>query len=95
MGLFGGKKDMVKITDFFSAEELQQIKDTIGPKLAANEYKPLPQVMAKGLMDYVSRPEKEYSRGKMNSFAKIADAVKVFEPSLAGILQNGVTKIRG
>ena len=95
MGLFGGKKDTVKITDYFSAEELQKLKDTVGPKLASGEYKAMPQLMAKGLMDYLNRPDKEYSRGKMNSFAKIADAVKEFEPSLAEILQNGVNKIRG
>ena len=67
MGLFGGKKDGVKITDYFSAEDLQN----------------------------VSRPDKVYSRGKMNSFAKVADAMKEIEPSLAEILQNAVNKIRG
>ena len=95
MGLFGGKKDMVKMTDFFSAEELQKIKDTVGPKLAADQYKALEQLMAKGLMDYVSRPDKEYSRGKMNGFVKIADAVKTIEPSLGDMLQRGINRIRG
>ena len=95
MGLFGGKKDGVKITDYFSAEDLQKITDTVGPKLTAGKYPALPQLMAKGLMDYVSRPDKVYSRGKMNSFAKVADAMKEIEPSLAEILQNAVNKIRG
>ena len=95
MGLFGGKKDAVKITDYFSAEEIQKIRETIGPKLEANEYMPMPQLMAKGLMDYMIRPDKEYSRGKMNGFVKIAAAVKDIEPSLAEILQNGINRIRG
>lgn len=94
MGLFGGKKDKltVKITDFYSAEDLQKISETIEPKLAANEYKAIPQITAKGLMDYVKRPEKEYSYSKFSGFIKIAATVKTFEPSLEKILQDGIDK---
>lgn len=96
MGLFGGKKDKntVKITDYYSAEELQQIRETVKPKLAANAYLAMGELLAKGLIAYVERPEKEYSYHKMNSFMKIADAMKDFEPSLEPILQNGINKYR-
>ena len=94
MGLFGIGKDKktVKITDYFSAEELQTIRDTLEPKLKANEYGALPQLMANGLIEYIDQAEKEFSPGKMNKFIKVADSVKTFEPSLEGILQSGIDK---
>ena len=63
MALFGSKKEKktVKITDIFSPEEIKEISDVISPKLKSGEYMALPQMMAKGMMDYLSRPDKEYS----------------------------------
>lgn len=93
MGLFGSKKDKktVKITDVFSPEE---ISDVIGPKLKSGEYKALPQTLAKGLMDYISRPEKEYGVNKIKGVAKIAKSLKEIEPSLAPTLQKGIDRIQ-
>ena len=96
MGLFGSKKDkkMVKITDVFSPEEIKEISDVIGSKLKSGEYKALPQTLAKGLMDYISRPEKEYGVNKIKGVAKIAKSLKEIEPSLAPTLQKGIDRIQ-
>ena len=95
MGLFGSKKDKktVKITDVFSPEEIKEISDVIGPKLKSGEYKALPQTLAKGLMDYISRPEKEYGVNKIKGVAKIAKSLTEIEPSLAPTLQKGIDRI--
>ena len=78
MALFGSKKEKktVKITDIFSPEEIKEISDVISPKLKSGEYMALPQMMAKGMMDYLSRPDKEYSYNKMKGVAKHAKAVQ-------------------
>ena len=89
MGLFGGSKEKFKIADFFSAEELKTITDTIEPKLKTGELGSIPQLTGKGLMDYIKRSDKEFSEGKMNSFFKIAGTVKDFFPQLADILDAG------
>ena len=80
MALFGSKKEKktVKITDIFSPEEIKEISDVISPKLKSGEYMALPQMMAKGMMDYLSRPDKEYSYNKMKGVAKIAKACIIF-----------------
>ncbi|MBR0342278.1 MAG: hypothetical protein IJH64_08540 [Oscillospiraceae bacterium] len=93
MGLFGPKKT-VKITDVFTADEIKAITDVIDPKLKSGEYLAFPQMMAKGVMDYISRPDKEYGVNKMKGLAKIAKSLQEFEPSLAPILQNGINKIQ-
>ena len=95
MALFGSKnKKTVKISDVFSPEEIKEITDVIGPKLKSGSYKALPQTLAKGLMDYLSRPEKEYGYGKIKGVAKIAGSMKEIEPSLAPILQKGIERIQ-
>ncbi len=96
MGLFGKKKETkgVKISDVFSLEDLQTIKGTIEPKLNGGQYKALPQTLAKGLMDYVGNPEKEFSPNKMKGLAKIAVSFKEIEPSLGPVLQKGIEKIK-
>ena len=96
MALFGSKKDTktVKITDMFLPEEIKEISDLISPKLKSGEYKALPQLMAKGMMDYLSRPEKEYSYNKMKGAAKIAKSLQEIEPSLAPTLQKGIDRIQ-
>ena len=55
----------------------------------------MPQLMGKGLLDYLKDPMKELSEGRVNSFMKIADAVKTFEPDLAPILQSAINRFRG
>lgn len=96
MALFGSKKDKktVKISDIFSPEEITQIKDLIEPKLKAKEYKALPQTLAKGLMEYISHPDKEYGLSKIKGVAKVAEPMKEIEPSLASVLQSGIDKIK-
>ena len=44
MGLFGGKKDAVKITDYFSAEELQKLRDAAAVLICSQ----VPKVWEKG-----------------------------------------------
>ncbi|MBR0438489.1 MAG: hypothetical protein IJK00_05095 [Clostridia bacterium] len=96
MGLFSRKdKKTYKLADFFSPEEVGKIRSTIEPKLSSGQYGAMPQLMGKGLLDYLKDPIKELSEGRMNSFVKIADAVKTFEPELAPILQNGINRFRG
>ena len=50
--------------------------------------------LAKGLMDYISRPEKEYGVNKIKGVAKIAKSLKEIEPSLAPTLQKGIDRIQ-
>ena len=98
MGLFGSKKEGtgkgVKITTFFSEEDLNMIKATLEPKLKAGEYGSVAQLTAKGMMDYVNRPDKEFSPSKINGLMKIAETLKQVEPSLEPILQKGIDKYR-
>ena len=93
MGLFGfGKNEkMVKITDFFSAEDLQKIAAEVEPSLSG-AYGMLGQTLGKGLMDYINRPDKEYGYSKFGAFIKIAESFKGIVPSLAPILQKGIDK---
>ncbi|MBQ5955947.1 MAG: hypothetical protein IJL46_00060 [Clostridia bacterium] len=96
MGLFSKKdKKTYKIADILSADEIQQIKRTIEPKLASGQYGALPQLMGKGLMDHLKDPMRELSEGKMKGFIKIADSMKTLEPGIAGILQNAINKFNG
>ena len=96
MALFGSKKDKktVKITDVFTSEEIKEISDVISPKLKSGEYMALPQLMAKGMMDYLSRPDKEYGYSKIKGVAKIAKSLQEFEPSLSPTLQKGIDRIQ-
>ena len=94
MGLFGfGKNEkMVKITDFFSAEDLQKIAAEVEPALSAGAYGMMGQTLGKGLMDYINRPNREYTYGKFGAFIKIAESFKSVVPALAPILQKGIEK---
>ena len=66
----------------------------ISPKLKSGEYKAMPQLLAKGMMDYISRPKKEYGLNKIKGVAKIANSLKEIEPSLAPTLQKGIDRIQ-
>lgn len=85
---------MAKITDVFSSEEIRQISDVIEPKLKGGEYKALPQTLAKGLMEYLSHPDKEYGLNKIKGIAKIAGPMKEIEPTLGPVLQKGIDRIK-
>lgn len=89
--LFGGGKT-AKLTDILSIEDIGRITDLIGPKLTSNAYGALPQTLAKGLMDYLKDPSKEYSLGKLGGLVKLLEQFKGIEPSLAGILEAAIKK---
>ena len=89
--LFGGGKT-AKITDLFSLEDIKTITDLIGPKLSSNEYGAVPQLAAKGLMDFLKDPSKEFSLRKLGGLVKILETFKTIEPSLEGILQAAIAK---
>ncbi len=93
MGLFNKQSTGRTLRDVFSDEELRQITDVLGPKLEGGQYGALPQLMAKGMMDYVSRPDQPLNPGKLKSFSKIAVSLQEMEPSLQPILQAGVARI--
>ena len=93
MGLFGGKKEDKKmLTDYFSAEEIKTITDTIGTKLNSGEYGSLVQLTGKGLLDIIRQSEKGLSAGKTAKFFKIAESFRQYEPSLDGILRGGIDR---
>ena len=94
MGLFGfGKNEKtVKMSDFFSAEDLATIKEKAQ---AARSRGSMADLLGKGLIDYIGDPEKEISCGRFNKFIKVADSfVKSFDPSLESIIQKGIEKFR-
>ena len=93
MGLFGfGKEEKkVKITDFFSAEDLETIRSGAEAVRGGGS---IPDLLGKGLIDYINRPEKEYSYSHFNKFIKIADSIRSFAPSLDEILRKGIEKYR-
>ena len=59
MGLFGSKKNEVlpKVSDIFSAGDLQKIKDTLGQKSATGSYGKYGD-MAKTLLQVVEAPQR-------------------------------------
>ena len=94
MGLFGfGKNEKtVKMSDFFSAEDLATITEKAE---AARSRGSMADLLGKGLIDYISNPEKEISCSRFNKFIKVADSfVKNFDPSLETIIRQGIEKFR-
>ena len=93
MGLFGfGKEEKkVKITDFFSEEDLATIKEQAEGSLSGGA---VVELLANGLLNYVKNPEKEYSYSNFNKFVKIADSFKNMDPYLAPILTKGIEKYK-
>ncbi len=93
MGLFGfGKKEqMVKVSDFFSAEDLETIR---GTAQAARSRGAVVDLLGKGLIEYISNPDKEIPYSKFNKFIKIANSFREMEPSLDAILKQGIDKYK-
>lgn len=94
MGLFGfGKNEKtVRISDFFSAEDIRTIKDTAQ---AARSRGSVADLLGKGLIDYIGDPDKEISCGRFNKFIKVADSfAKSIDPSLETILRKGIDKFK-
>ena len=93
MGLFGfGKEEKkVKITDFFTTEDLEAIRSGAEAVRGSGS---IPDLLGKGLIDYINRPEKEYGYSRFNKFIKVADSFRSFAPSLDEILRKGIEKYR-
>lgn len=96
MGLFGSGKSRktVKVTDIFTEEEIREIRQTIEPKLKSGSYKDVPQTFLKAFSEYTKNPDKEFSVLKLKTVAKVIDAAREREPSLAPILENGLKRIK-
>ena len=101
MGLFdffkkdNNDEEMVKITDFFSPEDMNEVKtlvkkNSMGPRYRTMYY----QNAAKRTVAFMSHPDKEYSLETMNGFIKVAETIMVMEPSLKPILEDGIARIR-
>ena len=96
MDLFGPKKEKktVKVTDLLTEEEIREIRETIEPTMEAGAYKSVSQPLVNALSDYIKNPDKEITMSKLKTAAKVVDATKKYEPSLAPILDNGLERIK-
>lgn len=102
MGLFDFLKksspdgNMVKLTDFFSAEDMKEVKDLISHNRMGAHYRTVHhQTAAKTMIGYMSNPNKAYSPDKMGAFVSTAETIMVMEPSLKPILERGIARIQG
>ena len=101
MGLFGSKKPekevrTAKITDFFSEEELQKIRDLVEPKAKRWEYHRYNE-LAENMVKAVNDTEKEYtpkSIATMDGPLFSAGAMTKMEPSLKPMLEAAVKKMQ-
>ena len=91
MGLFGSGNKNIKISDYFSAEDLAAITEKAQ---AVRSGGAMLDLLGKGLIDYISNPDKEISGGRFNKFIKVAESFKSIDPSLYSILQKGIEKFR-
>ncbi len=93
MGLFGSKKNEVlpKVSDIFSAGDLQKIKDTLGQKSATGSYGKYGD-MAKTLLQVVEAPQKDYTNREWNGIIFAAGAMTKIEPGLEPILKGAVDR---
>ena len=98
MGLFGfgDKKEEVfpKVSDIFSEEDLQKIKDVIGPKHANGSYKKDYDNMAEVLLDVADNPDKDFGKtwGAFGGIIFSAGAFTKIEPELAPMLKSAIDK---
>lgn len=102
MGLFDFlKKDktdenMVKLTDFFSEEDIKEVKDLLSHNRMGVHYRTVNhQTAAKTMIGYMSNPNKTYNPNKMGAFVNTAETIMVMEPSLKPILEKGIARIQG
>lgn len=95
MGLFGSKKDkiMPKVSDVFSAQDLEKIRGVVGPKQAAKGYGKYGS-MAATLMEVVQNPDKEYSKREWGGIIYSAGAFTKIEPELAPMLKEAIGKYK-
>ena len=97
-GLFGSKKPekTAQISAFFSAEDLQRIREVIEPKVNSNAYGKYTS-LAQVLLDAVKHPEMTVSPKdlvSMNSVLGAVGAMRKMEPGLKDILNAAIEKMR-
>jgi len=95
MGLFGSKKDKVmpKVSDIFSAQDLQTIEEVVGPKHAGKSYGKYGS-MAATLMEVVKNPDKEYSKREWTGIIYAAGGFTKIEPDLAPMMKEAIGKYK-
>ncbi|MBR0342488.1 MAG: hypothetical protein IJH64_09680 [Oscillospiraceae bacterium] len=95
MGLFGSKKEkaMPKVTDIFSAQDLEKIAGIVGPKQAAKGYGKY-GALAATLMEVVNNPDKDYSKKEWGGIIYSAGAFTKLEPELAPMLKEAIAKYK-
>ena len=93
MGLFGPKKEEIlpKVSDIFSAEDLQQIKSIVGSKSANGSYGRYND-MARTLLQVVDTPEKEFTKREWNGIIFAAGSFTKLEPELVPMLKGAIDK---
>jgi len=97
MGLFGFKKDenTVKLSDFFSREDLSTIANVLQKNMRGVNYRVVyQQTLAREMVGYASKPDKDLSAKKVKAIIKIAEGIMEFEPSLTPALTEGVKRMR-
>ncbi len=95
MGLFGSKKDKVmpKVSDIFSAQDLQKIEQVVGPKHASKSYGKYGS-MAATLMEVVKDPDKEYSKREWAGIIYAAGGFTKIEPDLTPMLKEAIGRYK-
>ncbi len=95
MGLFGSKKEVVlpKVSDIFSADDLEKIKATVGPKAENRGYGKYSD-LAKTIMQVVDTPDKEFTKKEWNGIIFSAGGLTKLEPELAPLLKGVIEKFK-
>ncbi len=101
MGLFGSKKTekevrTAKITDFFSEDDLQKIRELVEPKAKNREYKKYNE-LAENLVKVVNESDTEYTPKSIASMTGplfSAAAMTKMEPSLKPMLDEAIKKMQ-
>lgn len=97
MGLFG-KKDksetFAKLTDFFSSEDLDKMREVIGSKVAAEGYKFEYRGYAIDLMNAIESREKPLEKKELRAILMASGCMTKLEPALVPILKPAIEKMR-
>ena len=96
MRWFGKKSDerTVKITEFFTEEELKEFRDVFSRHMFGARYKSVyHQTTARQLIGYASNLKTDYSYDKIKGIKKTLETAMVMEPSLEPKLKEGLDKI--
>jgi len=93
MGLFESKKkeQLPGISDVFSAEDLQRLREVICPKRDNRGYGRYGDV-ADTLLQVVETPDKEFTKREWNGIIYAAGAMVKIEPELAPVLRKCIDR---